>query len=921
MKVFPPQETALASIEFHARLKPDFPAVLEPVKEPGKSAFTYSQFWQEIDALSTHLRQSGLQSHQVVVVLVQPGALAVLAVAAVMRHCCCAPLNPNLTASEIESHLVAMHAAAIVLTPEFEAARQIALRLGITVLLGHMGDAGAVWNIEKTADTTSANHFLPDLISGAAVLLNTSATTGRSKLVPLTGGNLEAMFRYTQTALALSASDRLLLVTPLYHAQGIVSTFAQLSVGGTIIATRGFEAASYPGWLQDLHPTWYTCAPAIHQAVVTVLENRPLKKPVSLRFVRSSGAAFTVKLARDLGRLLGVPVLNGYGMSETGAITSDALNLRPYRPGSVGRSVGPTIAIMDPSGKFLLPEAEGEIVVRGPSVMAAYANDPEANEAAFRDGWFRTGDIGRLDAAGFLFVTGRSKEMINRGGQKIVPEDVDRVFAAHPAVLAAAAFAVPHPTLGEDIACAIVPRPDSSTSEAELRRFASQKLAPFKVPRRVYFVDQIPRGETGKPRRHLLAERITQKPAASGISGTPSKTGLANNVINLIASPSAKSELSLPDLANDPTFRRLIEIWARVLKRDEIDQTEDFFTAGGDSLGAVNLLAEIDLRFGSDLQAEAASFLDNPTLANIATLLSNSVCSLSAASASSEVEVFPVREEPGRSPIFCIPGDGDEGLYFRRLASHLAGQLPLSIVRPVNTWHDSSLFTFERAAEKTIRAIQQVQPDGPYILGGYCYGGIVAFAAAHLLRKQGHAVKLVLFDVPSPGFPTMFRGFGTFAQRAVSEGRQFRRKNGAANPAVNFRRLIRRAMWFSIRPARRMLDRVNQPPALQWMLKQSQQGYLPLYHLKKLDVPILHFLSIEEHRPIRGNSRFGWRHVARRGITEQWISLDHDRLFQESNLSPISRAIAQWCGVSVEPSPLEELIKEPIEEPAQHQLA
>jgi oxalate---CoA ligase len=895
MKVFPPQETALASIELHARQKPDFPAVLEP----GASAFTYGQFCRDVAALGDHLHRSGLQSHHVVVVLMQPGALVVLAVAATMRDCCCAPINPNLTATEIESHLVAMHAAAIILTPEFEEATQIALRLGITVLVGRAGDSGCVWEIKKPARTPSPNQPLPNLAAGVAVLLNTSATTGRSKLVPLTSVNLEAMFRYTQTALALSASDRLLLVTPLYHAQGIVSTFAQLSAGGTILATRGFEAANYLGWLQDLRPTWYTCAPAIHQAVVTVLENRPLKKSVSLRFVRSSGAAFTVELARNLGRLLGVPVLNGYGMSETGAVTSDALNLRPYRPGSVGRSVGPAIGIMEASGKLLPPNAEGEIVVRGPSVMAAYANDPEANSLAFRDGWFRTGDIGRLDADGFLFVTGRSKEMINRGGQKIVPEDVDRVLAAHPALLDAAAFAVPHPTLGEDIACAVVPKSNSRTSEAELRRFAGQKLAPFKVPRRIYFVDQIPRGETGKPRRHLLAERVTRRSGA--VQPSPSEPS-ASLFVNMAAPASVNSEPTLPDPASNPTVRRLIEIWARVLKRDEIDIAEDFFTAGGDSLGAVNLLAEIDLRFGSDLQAEAASFLDNPTLANIAQLLRDSVCSPAAASASSDIEVFPVRERPGRSPIFCIPGDGDEGLYFRRLASHLSGQLPLSIVRPVNTWHDSSLFTFERAAEKTVRAILQVQPNGPYMLGGYCYGGIVAFAAARLLRNQGHAVRVVLFDVPTPGFPTMVTGLGTFAERAASEWRQVRRKNGIAHPALNLRRLIRRGMWFSLLPARRILDRINQPESLHWILKQAQKGYLPVYRVQKLDVPILHFLSIDERRPIRGKSRFGWRKAARQGITEQWVPLDHDRLFQESNLHAISDSMAEWCGIASEPA-------------------
>ena len=885
MNVVSDTQDALASIELHARRKPEFPAVIEPgsLENPRGIEFSYQQLNDAAASIANHLRAAGISSKDVVAVLLPQGALVMIAVAGVVRHACCAPLNPNLTPTEIESHLIGMQAAAILLTPEFEEARQIALRLGIVVLLARKQDSGYTWQTEPPPATaimpaSIALEMPPD----TAVLLNTSATTGVSKLVPLTRANIAAMAESTRTALALTDSDRLLLVTALYHAQGIVSSFAQFLAGGAIIATPGFEAASYPAWLDELRPTWYTCAPAIHQAVATLMERRPLKQPVSLRFVRSSGAAFTVELARNLSRLLGIPVLNGYGMSETGAITSDSLTLRPYKPGSVGRSVGPEIGILHPSGALLPSGEEGEIVVRGPAIMRGYANNPEANQTAFREGWFRTGDLGHLDADGFLFITGRSKEMINRGGQKIVPDEVDLVLAAHPAIREAVAFAVPHPTLGEDIACAVIPQAGARTSEAELRRFAGQRLAPFKVPRRIYFVEEIPRSETGKPRRHLLAERIMRKPDPAVLA-------------SLTQTAVEDQPLSLADLESTPNGRRLIEIWSRILGRDEIDPAEDFFTAGGDSLEAVNLLAEIDLRFGSDVQSEAASFLDNPTLTRTAQLLSASA--YKAAPASSEIEIFPVGSaaRDASTHFFCIPADGDEGLYFRRLAHYLEGHLALSVIRPVNTWHEVSLYAIEVAARRTVAALQQLQPNGPYLLGGYCYGGIIAFAAAHLLRAQGHAVRLVLFDVPMPGYPSPLRNPGPFAIRAASEWHQLRRKSGVANPALNLRRLIRRAMWFAMLPARPILARFAATSAVQFALKQAQQGYLPFCSLKPLDAPILHFLSQDERRPIRGASRLGWRKMAGSGMTERWVPLDHDRHFKESNLRQIADAITAWC--------------------------
>ena len=897
MTVSPDAQNALPSLEFLASKKPEYPALIDPAG----NVLNYQQLGSAAALIDERLRASGIHREDVVAVLLPQGALAVIAVAGVVQYGCCAPLNPNLTPTEIESHLIGMQARAILLSPEFDTSRKLALRLGITVLTAQLQDKSTDWQItdwkieepepeaKASAEVRNSSQAVNlEMPSDTAVLLNTSATTGVSKLVPLTRSNLSAMAESTRQALALAKADRLLLITALYHAQGIVSTFAQILAGGTIIATAGFEAASYPRWLDELRPTWYTCAPAIHQAVATLMERRPLKQPVPLRFVRSSGAAFTVELARNLSRVLGVPVLNGYGMSETGAITSDALDLRPYKPGSVGRSVGPSIGIMHPSGSLLPTGAEGEIVVRGPAIMIGYANNSEANKTAFRDGWFRTGDIGKLDTDGFLFITGRSKEMINRGGQKIVPEEVDRVLASHPCVLEAVAFAVQHPTLGEDIACAVIPRDNARTSEAELRRFASQSLAPFKVPRRIYFVEEIPRGDTGKPRRHLLAERVTRKPDSTILEA-------------LASSESAESE-SVANLENTPVGRRLIEIWARMLGRDEVDLAEDFFTAGGDSLEAVNLLAEIDLRFGSDLQSKAADFLDNPTLTNTVRLLGESHCSTDPAS--SAVEVFPVGhtidEQTQTANFFCIPAEGDEGLYFRRLAAHLAGRIPLSIVRPVNTWYERVPFTIEVAAARCVEALQRVQPTGPYLLGGYCYGGVIAFAAAQQLRSYGHTVRLVLFDTPAPGYPTPFRNFDRFASRVKAEWRQMRLKNGVANPLVNMRRLARRTMWFAMRPARRILARFEHAGAVRFAVRHAQKGYFPFYRLRPLDVPMLHFLSEDERRPIRGASRLGFRLVARSGITEHTVPLDHDRHFHESNLRQLSDTIAEWYGITEE---------------------
>jgi acyl-CoA synthetase (AMP-forming)/AMP-acid ligase II len=211
----------------------------------------------------------------------------------------------------------------------------------------------------------------------------------------------------------------------------------------------------------------------------------------------------------ELEAVFGCPVIESYGMTEAShQMTSNPLPPRPRRAGTVGPAAGPEVAILDEAGRPLPAGSVGEVVIRGPNVTAGYVANAAANASAFTDGWFRTGDQGVLDADGYLTITGRLKELINRGGEKISPREVDDLLMSHPAVAQAVTFALPHDKLGEEVAAAIVLREGKSATERELRDFVSARLADFKVPRKVVFLAEIPKGATGKLQRIGLAAKL-----------------------------------------------------------------------------------------------------------------------------------------------------------------------------------------------------------------------------------------------------------------------------------------------------------------------------------------------------------------------------------------------------------------------------
>jgi acyl-CoA synthetase (AMP-forming)/AMP-acid ligase II len=297
---------------------------------------------------------------------------------------------------------------------------------------------------------------------------------------------------------------------PLFHIHGLIAGLsAPLSRGGSVYCTPGFNALKFFAEMDEARPTWYTAVPTMHQAILTrAPRNKEIIARHPLRFVRSSSSSMPPTVITELEAVFKCPVIEAYGMTEaTHQMASNPLRA-VRKPGSVGLAAGPEVAIMDGAGRLLDKGETGEVVIRGPSVTLGYENNPKANAAAFTDGWFRTGDQGIIDADGYLSLTGRLKEIINRGGEKISPREIDEALMNHPAVLQAVAFAVPHPMLGEEVGAAVVLREGSSATEQELGAFLSERLAAFKTPRKILFLAEIPKGATGKLQRIGLAAKL-----------------------------------------------------------------------------------------------------------------------------------------------------------------------------------------------------------------------------------------------------------------------------------------------------------------------------------------------------------------------------------------------------------------------------
>ena len=494
------------------------PADSPAIGAPGRPWLDVAGLGGLIETTAASLHAAGIGRGDRVAIVLPNGPEMAAAFIAVAASATTAPLNPAYREEEFEFYLADLGAEALIVAAGDDGpAVAVAKRHGARILrLAHdeAGPAGKfTLELEGAAgESASASFAEPDDV---ALVLHTSGTTSRPKIVPLLQRNLVASARHIGETLRLTPADRCLNIMPLFHIHGLIAAvLTSLAAGASVSCTPGFNALRFFAWLEEVKPTWYTAVPTMHQAILARAErNKAIIEAAPLRLIRSSSASLPPQVMQALEATFGAPVIESYGMTEaTHQMTSNPLPPAPRYAGSVGIAAGPEVKIADNEGHFLAAGATGEVVISGPNVTPGYEANEAANAANFftvaEQRWFRTGDQGIIDEAGYLRITGRLKEIINRGGEKVSPLEVDEVLMDHPAVAQCVTFAMPHAKLGEEVAAAVVLKDGQTADERGIRDFAAERLADFKVPRKVVILDEIPKGATGKLQRIGLAEKL-----------------------------------------------------------------------------------------------------------------------------------------------------------------------------------------------------------------------------------------------------------------------------------------------------------------------------------------------------------------------------------------------------------------------------
>lgn len=481
---------------------------------PGRPPLTFEGLRALAQKTLESLNALGVGRGDRVAIVLPNGPEMAAAFVAVGAGATTAPLNPAYRGEEFEFYLEDLGAKALLAergsdSPAIGAAQKLGIPV-ISLVAEEDGPAGS-FALEGGSGTRPAARPGPAEAEDIALILHTSGTTSRPKIVPLSQANVTASAENIRESLLLTPADICMNIMPLFHIHGLIAAvLSSLSAGASIFCTPGFNALKVFGWMDEAEPSWYTAVPTMHQAILARAErNQASVARARLRFIRSSSSSLPPQVMKELEALFRCPVIEAYGMTEAAhQMASNQLPPGKRKPGSVGPAAGPEMGLMTPGGALLGPGEIGEIVIRGPNVTAGYEANPAANEEAFAHGWFHTGDQGKMDEEGFFTITGRLKEIINRGGEKVSPREVDEVLMDHPAVAQVVTFALPHEKLGEEVAAAVVLRDNAACAENELRDFASQRLADFKVPRKIVFLEEIPKGATGKLQRIGLAEKL-----------------------------------------------------------------------------------------------------------------------------------------------------------------------------------------------------------------------------------------------------------------------------------------------------------------------------------------------------------------------------------------------------------------------------
>jgi acyl-CoA synthetase (AMP-forming)/AMP-acid ligase II/thioesterase domain-containing protein/acyl carrier protein len=577
-------------------------------------------------------------------------------------------------------------------------------------------------DLPKSAANRSQN-FGPTDEDDLFCIVQTSGTTARPKIVPLSQRAMLGSIWHNIKVLELTSADRCLHFLAPVHMMGITPVIYSLMAGSQVMVAPGFAQSEFFNWVREFNPTWFTAAPAIHQSILREApDHADWVKPNRPRFVRSAAAAMPISLLRQVEDFWQVPHIEAYAMSECPAVCSNHFATSRRRTGSVGLPSGAEIALLGARDEILPPGRGGigPIVVRGPGLMNGYEN-PADNAGVWIDGYFRTGDIGRFDEDGFLYIVGRAKEMINRGGVKISPREIEDAILGSPAVSEAVAFGIPDGHLGEEIAVAAVLKQDQSVTELQLKELVADRLSAHKVPRRVVFVPRIPTGPTGKPQRIGMAEKL----------GLDVQAGSAEKDHQFITPRTSLEEI-------------LAVLWTRILKLNRpISINEGFLELGGDSLQVVAMFAELNRILERNLPI--AMLLATPTIEKLVDAINSKGWKLP------ETCVVPIQPRGTRTPLFCISGMYGHVFNYYPLSQRLGNDQPVYGLQFPEVIVQQPIRNISQLADLFLREIRQVQPMGPYQIAGYSFGGYVAYEIAQRLTAEGELVSMLgMLDTRGP---------------------------------------------------------------------------------------------------------------------------------------------------------------------------
>ncbi|MQA67292.1 MAG: AMP-binding protein, partial [Alphaproteobacteria bacterium] len=547
-------ETIADIIRRHAQIAPDSPAFVDA----GQVPLTYQALSDLIDRVQMRLNAMGFGRGDRIATVGPNDAATAALVTGVMGCAAVVPTNPGLSVGELAIYLRDQKVRAVAIdTATDSPVRMVAGELGLPLLEVERIDNGVTGLIDIRPGTSVGKTRRPGRTQAddLGMVLLTSGTTSHSKVVPITHGQLLTRIARLAGAFGLTATDRCLNLMPLFHAHGLHAALGStLYAGGSIVMLPEFSTAAFYLRLKTMALTWYTGSYTFHHRIhAAAPDHAAIVKNARLRFLRAASGQLDAKIASELETIFRVPVIQTYSSTELSCVCCTPFPPAVRKPGTVGLSAGAEIGIMDADNRLLPAGERGEVVVRSGDIFSGYENDPAANAQCLVDGWFRTGDEGVFDEDGYLTLTGRIKDIINRGGEKITPSEVDDALMDHPDVTDAVTFPIPHATLGQEVAAAVIPAKGTDLTDETLAHFLRGRLAPFKVPRRFVIVDKIPTGHTGKVSRQRL-----------------------NEAFGLVTDAATRRERVEDDRPATPLETRLQKLWAEILGLDRVGLNEDF---------------------------------------------------------------------------------------------------------------------------------------------------------------------------------------------------------------------------------------------------------------------------------------------------------------------------------------------------------